>query len=188
MTQLELDRHPAHPADAHAGADRALRVPVVRRSGRRPRLARRRSSTGAIGRAGAPPRWTRRTAGSRSPSPGTDCALWAWTRRRWQTFPEEFRQGMAARAEMLGDTGANHPDHWVGGLASPDLHAIAILFARDDAERDQAVAEHRALVDRCPGRARRLLARPRGDAAVRSRARPLRLPRPALAAGDRRVG
>src|SRR5215470_11498483 len=23
------------------------------------------------------------------------------------TFPEEFRQGMAARAEMLGDTGAN---------------------------------------------------------------------------------
>ncbi len=38
---------------------------------------------------------------------------------------------MAARAEMLGDTGANHPDHWVGGLASPDLHAIVILFARD---------------------------------------------------------
>ena len=49
------------------------------------------------------------------------------------TFPEEFKQGMVARAEMLGDTGANHPDHWVGGLASPDLHAIAILFARDDA-------------------------------------------------------
>src|SRR5262249_13629262 len=34
------------------------------------------------------------------------------------TFPEEFRQGMAARAEVLGDTGANHPDHWVGSLAS----------------------------------------------------------------------
>ena len=32
---------------------------------------------------------------------------------------------MVARAAMLGDTGANHPDHWVGGLASPDLHAIA---------------------------------------------------------------
>ena len=47
------------------------------------------------------------------------------------TFPEEFKQGMVARAEILGDTGANHPDHWVGGLASPDLHAIAILFARD---------------------------------------------------------
>jgi hypothetical protein len=37
------------------------------------------------------------------------------------TFPEEFRQGMVARAEMLGDTGENHPDRWVGGLASPWL-------------------------------------------------------------------
>ena len=35
------------------------------------------------------------------------------------TFPEEFKQGMVARAEMLGDTGANHPDNWVGELASP---------------------------------------------------------------------
>ena len=52
------------------------------------------------------------------------------------TFPEEFKQGMVARAEMLGDTGANHPDNWVGGLASPDLHAIVILFARDAAERE----------------------------------------------------
>ena len=58
------------------------------------------------------------------------------------TFPEEFKQGMVARAEMLGDTGTNHPDHWVGGLASPDLHAIAILFARDDAERERCQAEH----------------------------------------------
>src|SRR4051794_32362758 len=40
------------------------------------------------------------------------------------TFPEEFRQGMASRAEILGTTGANHPIHWLGGLASPDLHAI----------------------------------------------------------------
>ena len=28
------------------------------------------------------------------------------------TFPEEFRQGMVARAQMLGDTGANHSDNW----------------------------------------------------------------------------
>src|SRR5215216_217880 len=58
------------------------------------------------------------------------------------TFPEEFRQGMAARAEVLGDTGANHPDHWVGGLASPDLHAIVILFARDIPERERSVAAY----------------------------------------------
>ena len=58
------------------------------------------------------------------------------------TFPEEFRQGMAARAQILGDTGANHPDNWVGGLAGPDLHAIVVLFARDVAERERCVREH----------------------------------------------
>src|SRR5438309_1967770 len=66
------------------------------------------------------------------------------------TFPEEFRQGMAARAEVLGDTGANHPDHWVGGLASPDLHAIVILFARDVAERERCVREHQRYASRFP--------------------------------------
>ena len=67
------------------------------------------------------------------------------------SFPEEFKQGMAARAEMLGDTGMNAPEHWVGGLASPDLHAIVILFARDAAEHDRCVSEHRKLIAGCPG-------------------------------------
>ena len=64
------------------------------------------------------------------------------------TFPEEFRQGMAARAAILGNTGANHPDHWVGGLASPDLHAIVILFARDVAERERCARRARAVCRR----------------------------------------
>ncbi len=67
------------------------------------------------------------------------------------TFPDAFREGMAARADILGDTGANAPEHWDGGLAGDDLHAIAILFARDDAERDRCVGEHDALLARCPG-------------------------------------
>jgi Dyp-type peroxidase family len=67
------------------------------------------------------------------------------------TFPDEFRQGMAARADILGDTGANHPDNWVGGLAGDDVHAIAILFARDEAERLRCVSEHDKLVARCDG-------------------------------------
>jgi Dyp-type peroxidase family len=65
------------------------------------------------------------------------------------TFPEEFKQGMVARAQMLGDAGKSHPDHWVGKLASPDLHAIAILFARDEAEKIRAQLEHEKLVARC---------------------------------------
>src|SRR3954462_15536836 len=65
------------------------------------------------------------------------------------TFPEEFKQGMVARAEMLGDTGENRPGNWVGGLASPDLHAIIILFARDVAERSRCQSEHDKLVEQC---------------------------------------
>ena len=68
------------------------------------------------------------------------------------TLPEEFRQGMAARAEILGITGANHPDNWVGGLANRDLHAIVILFARDIAERERCRQEHREyLLQQCDG-------------------------------------
>src|SRR6516225_3104744 len=67
------------------------------------------------------------------------------------TFPEEFRQGMAARAEIIGTTGANHPDHWVGELASPALHAVAILFARDVAERERCKQEHSRHLSRLRG-------------------------------------
>lgn len=65
------------------------------------------------------------------------------------TFPEEFRQGMAERAEILGATGANHPSLWVGGLADPNLHAIVILFARDVAERERCRQEHERLLAAC---------------------------------------
>lgn len=67
------------------------------------------------------------------------------------TFPEEFKQGMAARAETLGDTGANQPDNWTDKTASPDLHAIVILFARDEAERERSQAEHAKLIARIEG-------------------------------------
>src|ERR1700682_6394383 len=67
------------------------------------------------------------------------------------TFPEEFRQGMVARAEMLGDTGRNHPDNWVGGLPSPNLHASVILFSRAESDRARSQAEHAKLVGRCEG-------------------------------------
>lgn len=67
------------------------------------------------------------------------------------TFPEEFKQGMAARASILGATGANAPSRWVGGMASPDLHAIAILFARDVAERERCRQEHARYLSQCEG-------------------------------------
>jgi hypothetical protein len=67
------------------------------------------------------------------------------------TFPDEFRQGMAARAEILGTVGANHPDRWLGELGSPSLHAIVILFARDVAERERCASEHRRYLTQLSG-------------------------------------
>ena len=67
------------------------------------------------------------------------------------TFPEEFRQGMAARAKILGTIGANHPDHWVGHLSNPELHAIVVLFARNVEERERCKIEHEQYLSGCPG-------------------------------------
>jgi hypothetical protein len=66
-------------------------------------------------------------------------------------FPEEFRQGTAARWQVIGDTGKKHPDNWIGSLAGPNLNAIAILFARDATDRDRSVHEHQTLLARTPG-------------------------------------
>jgi Dyp-type peroxidase family len=58
------------------------------------------------------------------------------------TFPDPFRQGMVARAAMLGDTGINHPDNWEDNITSEDLHAVIILFAKDKDERERCIARH----------------------------------------------
>src|SRR4051812_336091 len=67
------------------------------------------------------------------------------------TFPEEFRQGMAARASILGIGGDGDPGQWLGDLASPAVHAIVILFARDVAERDRCERQHRQYLTTLPG-------------------------------------
>jgi Dyp-type peroxidase family len=67
------------------------------------------------------------------------------------TFPEPFRQGMAARAAMLGDTGINHPDHWEDNITSKDLHAVVILFAKDKQERERCIKVHDEYLKNNPG-------------------------------------
>jgi len=57
-----------------------------------------------------------------------------------QSFPAEFREGMAARAAELGDVGDSTPDHWEKPLGTPDVHvAVAVLSA--DARRHQAIVD-----------------------------------------------
>ncbi|OBB09511.1 peroxidase [Mycolicibacterium setense] len=67
------------------------------------------------------------------------------------TFPAAFQEGMAQRATILGDTGEAAPEHWLGGLAGADLHAIAILFARTDEQCRRSIEEHDKLLARTAG-------------------------------------
>ncbi|MFD0916086.1 cytochrome P450 [Pseudahrensia aquimaris] len=39
-----------------------------------------------------------------------------------RSFPDVFLEGMAARADRLGDTGANAPNHWQGELGQKSVH------------------------------------------------------------------
>jgi Dyp-type peroxidase family len=45
-------------------------------------------------------------------------------------FPQPLREGMAARAGLLGDTGASAPEHWEPGLRGGELHALVSVTAR----------------------------------------------------------
>jgi Dyp-type peroxidase family len=67
------------------------------------------------------------------------------------SFPDAFREGMAARAGILGDTGTAAPERWLGGLAGDDLHAIAILFSRTDEQCVRSIEEHDKLLARTEG-------------------------------------
>ena len=55
------------------------------------------------------------------------------------SFAPEFREGMAARAEILGDIGESGPDHWEQPLGSTDVHvAVAVLSSDVDQLREAA--------------------------------------------------
>jgi len=53
-----------------------------------------------------------------------------------RTFPEEFRLGAAARADVVGDSGASSPVHWDEAFkAESRLHALLFIYAKDDNTR-----------------------------------------------------
>jgi len=57
-------------------------------------------------------------------------------------FPEEFRQGMAARAKLLGDEGESAPENWENGFGTPAIHVLVMISAMS---RDALEAHDRAL-------------------------------------------
>ena len=78
------------------------------------------------------------------------------TEESLQSFPEDFRQGALARAEVVGDTGESHPDQWMEPFSPPladQAHVVLILFAEDEAmvaevsERLRALLPHGGLTE-----------------------------------------
>ncbi|MET9700870.1 peroxidase [Streptomyces sp. NPDC006529] len=60
---------------------------------------------------------------------------------------EAFRDGAAARAEQLGDTGDSAPEGWLFGAGGEDVHAVLTLAADDPASLAAAVERHRRDLD-----------------------------------------
>ena len=59
------------------------------------------------------------------------------------SFPEEFRTGMAGRAKVLGDSGANDPKNWQLGGATVPVDGLLILNAQSAADlADQTTFLH----------------------------------------------
>src|SRR5215471_19127017 len=48
------------------------------------------------------------------------------------SFPIEFRQGMAARAAILHDFGANAPANWEYPFGTPDVHVALAIYAQNE--------------------------------------------------------
>jgi Dyp-type peroxidase family len=55
------------------------------------------------------------------------------------SFPIEFRQGMAPRAAILHDFGANAPANWEYPFGTPDSHIALAIYAQDEQSLQQVL-------------------------------------------------
>ncbi len=65
-----------------------------------------------------------------------------------ETFADEFRFGMAARAKRLGDVGPSAPEHWAPGLGTGEAHVLVTVNALDPAPLTAALDQLQALTER----------------------------------------
>jgi Dyp-type peroxidase family len=57
-------------------------------------------------------------------------------------FPDAFRQGMAARAQLLGDVDQSEPARWVGPFATSGVHGLLLLAADAPSTVDRLASAH----------------------------------------------
>jgi Dyp-type peroxidase family len=67
------------------------------------------------------------------------------------SFAWEFRQGMAARAKALGDTGESSPENWEKPLGTPDVHVVLVAVAPDSRQLETALARARQALESLDG-------------------------------------
>jgi Dyp-type peroxidase family len=59
------------------------------------------------------------------------------------SFSPEFRQGMAARARRLGDTGESSPENWEKPLGSADVHVVVTALSPDSEKLERSLERAR---------------------------------------------
>ena len=67
------------------------------------------------------------------------------------SFPIEFREGMAARAKVLGDNGESSPEHWEKPLGTKDVHVVVTALAPDMAQLAAALDRARPAYEQISG-------------------------------------
>lgn len=68
-----------------------------------------------------------------------------------QSFSPQFRQGMAARAHLLGDVGESSPERWEKPLGSGDVHVILTAIAKEMPQLESALERAKAALANLPG-------------------------------------
>ncbi len=67
------------------------------------------------------------------------------------SFTPEFREGMAARAGILGDVGESGPEHWETPLGTSDVHVAVAVLSPDPAALRTLAERARRAQDELPG-------------------------------------
>ncbi|MGJ7506274.1 hypothetical protein [Variovorax sp. GT1P44] len=55
------------------------------------------------------------------------------------SFPQEFREGMAARAAVLNDVGGNAPVNWEYPFGTSDMHVALAIYSKDDEDLERVL-------------------------------------------------
>ena len=67
------------------------------------------------------------------------------------SFAWEFQQGMAARANELGDKGESSPEYWEKPLGTPDVHVVLVAVSPDTQRLEAALDPARKVYEELQG-------------------------------------